>query len=121
MARFEADINGKPVRLVPAERESMPTHPATTQQIQFDDVSNAALLADMQTSTDPYTLAAGVLKKNGVVQVVAADHPDTVIQKFLRAQLPTLKPLLRAGTAPWDITTQKIFLVLINDWIARHQ
>lgn len=79
MARIEANAAGQLVRVIfDAQPIDPGTHPQATQSLTFGDGDNAALVADLLASTDPFTLAAGVLKKNNVAQAVNADSALTI-------------------------------------------
>ena len=53
--------------------------------LEFDEESNAALWADVFADHRPYTLLAGILRKSGVIQTIAADSQQETDRKALPA------------------------------------
>jgi hypothetical protein len=81
MARIAAAADGTILRFVhsAALEAQYPNPPAgTDESLSFDERSNAALVADLGVSTDPYRLQGGVLTKNDTPVVIAAESAETV-------------------------------------------
>jgi hypothetical protein len=92
-----------------------PIEGVITQTLDFDDESNQALVADLQASTAPYRLTAGVLTKNGAAVTIAGPGRTLRDKQFAMEKLAELE-------ADRDLTINQIGRVLrfVLRWIVRH-
>lgn len=60
-------------RKTAAEEAAAPLPADAANVVTFDEDTNAALVADLGLTTAPYSVAGGVLKKNGVAVSLTAD------------------------------------------------
>jgi hypothetical protein len=110
MATLYPAANGTLIRalLSDAEEAQYPTPPpGAGTPLVFDHTTNAALVADLHTSTDAYRLSAeGVLTKDGVAMTInppALPPPPAVDPAAIGAALASLpddQPLTKADLAP---------------------
>jgi hypothetical protein len=101
MATLHAETNGVLLRYLAnaTEEARYPDAPVgTAATLTIDEATNAALLADLAASTDPYRLVAGVLTKGGVPQVIAADSNETTYRKALATLLQDQRDYVGVAT-----------------------
>lgn len=61
------------VRRTAAEEAFAPLPADSSQVVTFDEDANAAVLADLGRTTTPFTIVAGVLRKNGSPVAIQPD------------------------------------------------
>lgn len=87
---LHADAAGAIVRAVLSDLDAArypDPPPGTAATLVADPDTNAALVADLYRSTDPYRLAGGALQKNGQPVAINPDDPARVERQAAAADL----------------------------------
>jgi hypothetical protein len=120
MARVYADANGKICGRARSDDEDALRFPngaaGATSNVQFDEITNQALVDDIATNWDAYSIVGGVLKKNGVPVNIAADNSATTDRKAIKSNLTSLFTALRAGTAT-SAQQQRVLAFLLRQFL----
>lgn len=99
MATIYAGADNRIIRwLSTVDQENQyPTPPAgTAHTLKFDSDGNAALITDLNTSTDAYRLSGTTLTKNGSPVAVQLVSPDS--QRQIIDDLVALQATIQAAT-----------------------
>src|SRR5688572_29640225 len=97
MATIHAAANGTILRFLDgAAHEAQHPNPpvGTDESLTFDERTNAALIADIRASADPYRLNGGVLTKNDTPVVIAAESTETEARRTIETVRDNLRDFI---------------------------